>query len=76
MGTPNNFKIFKRVAGQDFKLKEKQLSTTAINYRKPAQIQGLLASYVALLKIEWGGEPEVNGKVFKLRFFLPVTKID
>lgn len=74
MGTPNNFKIFKRVAGQDFKLKEKQLSTTAINYCKPAQIQGLLASYVALLKIEWGGNLKLMARFSNSDFSFQLQK--
>lgn len=61
MCTPNSFKFFKKVAGQDFKLKE--LSATAINYCKSVQIQGLsLDSYVVFLKIEWGKNLKVMAR--------------
>lgn len=39
MGTSNSFKTFKEVAGQDFKLKEKLLSTTAMASKQLSQFK-------------------------------------
>jgi len=63
MCTPNSFKILKKVAGQDFKLKEKEPSTTAINYCKSVQIQRLsLDSYIVLPKLQRGKNLKVMEK--------------
>lgn len=59
-----------RVAGQDFKLKEKVFSTTAISYYKSVQIQGFsLDLYVVLPKNCMGGKNlKVMARFSKLDF--------